>query len=817
MSSLSTARKLTAAARSDITGLRFIARSAILRRSSTFPPTGNSQLPSGRRGWLALCASAPNIFDRSKQTTITLGDRLVKGAMCKFVRRLVTINCLHVFALPVKHLPPAPRFLPSPQSRALSPYNFPSPQSPTPNPRTICLRTILQPPDTTAHWSQTNLPLAEGLSNIKLITADTQLDEARTIAIALRETLETPGKTAALVTPDRTLARMVAAQMQRFGIEIDDSGGYKLTDTPTGCFLRLTIEMIASQAAPSPLLALLRHPFAAAGVDTAECRRLSRLLEMKILRGIRMEEGMDALARAASDYPALAGLLTNIAEKASPLAECFRLKNIPLKTLLEKHIAFAEWFAQTPEQPGEQRLWAGDSGNQFATFMADLSANADTLEEIDPASYAELLETLMARETYRPRFGLHPRLHILSPLEVRLQHFDRVILGGINEGTWPSAMQTDPWMSRPMRHNFGLPAQERSVGQSAHDVYMLCSGPEVILTRASKIEGTPTVPSRWLVRLETLVKGLDAAFYETMRIDKWYILGRKLLDAPIPIPPTGRPQPCPPLEARPRQLRVTAIDTWLRDPYMVYAQYILKLKKLEPLDKEPDAADFGTLVHKALEIFIKENPAILPENAYAQLLQAGRAAFAARLDRPAVACLWWPRFEAMAEWLVEREKERRGDVAQVLGELEGKWSFEVDDKPFTLTTRIDRLEINRDGSLALVDYKTGTIPTKAEIESGLANQLLLEALIAQYGTLEPAITPGDVSSLEYWKLAGNADDCEIKNIQVEGINTAGERLENLISEFDNAAKPYTAQNDPSKMPRFNDYAHLTRKAEWEAV
>ena len=683
--------------------------------------------------------------------------------------------------------------------------------------RTTCLRAIFQPPDTTAGWAQALLPLAEGLTNIHLVTADTQFDEARMIAVALRETLETPGKTAALVTPDRGLALMVATQMQRFGIDLDDSAGHALMDTPTGCFLRLACEMVASRAAPSPLLSLLRHPFAAVGLEPVECRRLSRVLEIKLLRGIRRAEGMNALASAQDVPKDLQHLLAAIDELMSPFDECFRQKKVSLKKLLEIHMTFAEALAATPDESGAQRLWSGDAGNQIAAFLAELASHADTLSDIDPVSYPGLLETLMSGETYRPRFGRHPRLHILSPIEARLQHFDRVILGGLNEGTWPSMLQADPWMSRPMRSGFGLPAPERLIGQSAHDVYLLCAGPEVILTRANKIEGSPTVPSRWLVRLETLVKGLDPAYFESMRRDAWYEHGKQLLDAPIPHPPYPRPEPAPPLLARPRQLRVTAIDTWLRDPYMVYAQYILRLRKLEPLDKEPDAADFGTLVHKALELFTRRFSSELPDDGFAQLLNCGRTAFVERIDRPAVACLWWPRFEAMAQWVLEREKERRGSIAQVLSELEGRWDFDVGGKPFTLTTRIDRLEIGNDGGMAIIDYKTGTIPTQAEIDNGLANQLMLEALIASHGTLQSAIGAHAVSGLEYWKLSGNSDDCEIKNIRVEGIDEARARLENLIRAFDVLAQPYSAQNDPSKMPRFNDYKHLTRAQEWEAV
>jgi ATP-dependent helicase/nuclease subunit B len=373
-------------------------------------------------------------------------------------------------------------------------------------------------------------------------------------------------------------------------------------------------------------------------------------------------------------------------------------------------------------------------------------------------------------------------------------------------------------MSRPMRHAFGLPSPERDIGHSAHDFYFLAAAPDVIMSRARKVEGTPTVPSRWLVRLETLVKGMDAAYFASMHADAHYEQGKIVLDAPAKIPALDRPAPVPPLKARPRQLRVTVIDNWLRDPYMVYAQYILNLRPLEELDREPDAADFGTLVHQALENFVCNWPQALPENALEKLLEYGRAAFADFVDRPAVACLWWPRFEAMAEWLLDIEKERRPTLSRVLGELKGTWSFDVGGKPFTLTTRIDRMEFGAHNAVTLIDYKTGYVPTQTEIAKGLANQLLLEALVIMNGTLEPY--PGGVSKiqgLEYWKPAGNLDNCEIITVGTENIAAAKARLEELIRRFDNAATPYESASDPSLAPRFNDYRHLTRREEWETI
>ncbi len=681
------------------------------------------------------------------------------------------------------------------------------------------IRDIFAPPAATANWARLSAPLPESLQGIKLLEADTLIEEARAIAVAMRGALETPEKTVALITPDRTLARMVSAQLARFGIVVDDSAGKPLVNSPPACFLRLCIEMVASRAAPAALLALLRHPLAAAGLPPAKLRKLSRELELASLRGIRHQSGLEILKKSAATEE-LSDLLSGLAEKSAAMSELFAPhQNASFKELLTAHITFAEWLAGSDTQDGASRLWAGEAGNALAETIAQWSEQAKILPPFDPFIYPALFDALLATETYRSQINLHPRLHILSPIEARLLQFDLVILASLNEGTWPKDAETDPWMSRPQRAEFGLPAHSRAIGQNAHDVAMqLLSAPEILLTRARKVEGTPTVPSRWLVRISTLLGAKTPEIFADMNSAEYFAAARGILEKPADISAICAPAPVPPLAARPRKLRVTAIDTWLRDPYALYAQYILQLKRLDALDREPNSADFGSIIHKALEDFTLKFPRELPEDIVGELLNSGRVAFAEFMDRPAAECLWWPRFVSMAQWLAPLEKIRREKSAQVYSEVKGKWEFMVDGKPFALSTRIDRLEqiaTSEHNEYIMADYKTGVIPTKNERERGLANQLPLEALIVQNGTLAQDVAAGQIRQAEYWKLAGNEEKCEILEVEID-INETLTRLENLIREFDNPEKPYAAPSDSSLL-RYNDYEHLERRKEWEVV
>jgi ATP-dependent helicase/nuclease subunit B len=391
-----------------------------------------------------------------------------------------------------------------------------------------------------------------------------------------------------------------------------------------------------------------------------------------------------------------------------------------------------------------------------------------------------------------------------------------VILGSLNEGTWPTPSEIDPWMSRPMRARFKLPPAQRAVGQSAHDIYLLCASGEVLLTRSQKVEGTPTIPSRWLVRLATLVGGHDKAWLQSMDVSAYYTEGKRLLDLADEMPALQSPKPKPPLHVRPRKLKVTAVDEWLTDPYRVYARNILRLKKLDELDQDPDAADFGNMVHKAMEQFVALYPSTLPEQPLQVLLACGREAFAEKMTFPAVASLWWPRFEAMAAWIIEQEQSRRARIKKIMAEVKGQWDFDVDGNLFTLITRIDRLEINNDNSITIADYKTGSVPSQADIKSGKKNQLLLEALIALHGNLEPPLAkPLSMQQLEYWKLSARQNSSAISKANLEHIPEALARLYSLIRIYDNPDQSYAPPKQSSTQnEEYNDYAHLTRRNEW---
>jgi ATP-dependent helicase/nuclease subunit B len=678
------------------------------------------------------------------------------------------------------------------------------------------LRETLRPAPTTDAWralvERGGDDIGRGLDGLSLTVAADPAEEALAIALALRQALETPGRSAALVTPDRDLARRVAAELKRWDIVIDDSAGRPLAHTGAGSFLCLVAEAAEARFAPVPLLALLKHPFARAGGDAAAFRAMARLLDAA-LRGPRPDPGLDGVTRAlANKDQALRSWWHGVAAMLRPLETALAAREATLAQLVAAHLQAAQALAC---DHGENcLLWADSDGTVAAAFTTALEESAAGLPAIAPSSYAPLFRRLAMGQPVRQPFGQHPRLAILGPLEARLQRFDLTILGGLNETVWPQSAGADPWFSRPMRATLGLEPPERGIGLSAHDFAMLAAGPTVLLTRALKADGAPTVPSRWLQRLTQLARGLGMDARLKAGDDMAALAARLMTVAPAPRLP--RPRATPPLAARPRELPVTAIETWLRDPYAIYARRVLRLRLLDPLDQQIGPLERGNALHKALELFVAQCPAELPPDATARLIAIAEAVFAEMAIPQAVLALWRARLPSAARWFVEAfERPRRAAITQSWLERTGQLIFAAPGGAFTLTARADRIDKRTDGTGAVIDYKTGALPQKSWTATFLAPQLPLEGAILAAGGFD-GVPRMETGELLYVKLSGGVRPGEPRALEDAAALPAQAlaRLQSLVALFDDAATPYMPRIRPRSTGDEGDYDHLARVREW---
>jgi ATP-dependent helicase/nuclease subunit B len=687
------------------------------------------------------------------------------------------------------------------------------------------LRETLRPAPTTDAWRALadagGGDIAQGLSNMSLATAADPAQEALTIALALRETLEQDGKTAALVTPDRMLARRVAGELERWRIAIDDSAGRPLAHTSAGAFLCLLAEAAEQNFAPVPLLALLKHPFARLDGDTVTFRRQARVLDRLALRGPRPDPGLAGIGRAIAhahaeardpDTQAACAELGNWWESVTrvliPLERAFAQTALTLPDIIAAHLTAAEGLSCADGQ--DCPVWGDADGEVAAQFFAQFRDGAAGLPPFEPRAYPSLLRALTMKTAVRPRFTRHRAIAILGPLEARLQNFDLTILGGLNEGTWPQSVPADPWFSRPMRETLGLEQPERAIGLAAHDFAGLAASGDVLLTRAAKAEGAPTIASRWLQRLSQLTDGLGLTIPQSPHLEN-----ARRLDAVQPLPPIAPPTPRPPLKSRPRRLSVTEIETWLRDPYAIYARHVLKLKPLDPLDAPVGPLERGTALHRILELYKQKFPVGPPDDAPAQLMAIADDIFRTLAIPKAALAVWRPRFEKAAHWFAAFERDRAAGIARSLLEVRGKRSFFAPEGEFILSGVADRIDLLNDGNAAILDYKTGRPPSAAQVRELLTPQLPLEGAILAAGGF-PGLDKLAAEELLYLQISGGAEGGRAQPLSdvPDLIARAIAQLAARIAWFDNPATPYRSRVRPFSLSSEGDYDHLARVREW---
>jgi ATP-dependent helicase/nuclease subunit B len=703
------------------------------------------------------------------------------------------------------------------------PGNHPAP------PRTREIMTALNPVPLTANWAarlgensasaeagEADSPRLADMSGIDLLEAPDPRAEAGAIALAMRGVLETPDKTAALVTPDRRLARRVAVELRRWNIEVDDSAGRALATTPLAQFMRLVNDMVASNFAPVPLLAVLKHPLACLGRTRGALLGDVRQLERTYLRGPRPTgglAGLRALADADGDAGSAAGAL--IAELGKAVQTLTDMPDpAPLDMRLDALEAACRILLARPDAHAESVLEADPHGADIADFFDNLREYAGLCVAIPHHDWPALFDLWVARPVVRDNPTGDTRLFIWGLLEARLMQADLMVLGGLNEGDWPKLPETGPWLSRPMRAELGLSAPERRIGQAAHDFVQAASAPQVLLTRAGKIDGTPTVAARWLRRIETLCGKLPR--HQGNRLLAMW----SQLDTPNgPSRPVARAQYTPPVPARPAQLSVTQIETLIRDPYALYARKILGLREWEAVDGPLLANHRGTFLHAIFENLMRENQRDFVENMPAALLDTAEKIAREMPGGETVLDFWRARLAALADWFSAYERDRAHRASQIWVEATGDLCWDIEGAPFTLTAKADRIDRREDASYRIIDYKTGQPPTQIAIKNHIAVQMTLEAAMLERGAFAAAgVRAGPVSDLEYLHLSGRYPPGRAHAVKLEDglFDAALASVEKLIAAYRAPDKAYISQARPNLINFESRYDHLARVDEWRA-
>jgi ATP-dependent helicase/nuclease subunit B len=643
-----------------------------------------------------------------------------------------------------------------------------------------------------SHKWETLRPAERRLSGMRYAELPDAASEAQAIALALRETVETPGKTAALVTPDRQLAARVAALLRRWGIEADDSAGKPLSQLPAGTLLLGIASAAAEELAPIPLLALLKHPLV--GGEGEE--------RVRWLEHVR---GLDLALRGPRPPAGLAGLDARFAKDASRAWSAVRERVAPLDAMLREPVSLSHLAVRIGEAAtvlAGDAAWRGPDGRMAAELIAELQTSESAAQLMVTADDAlPLLRQLLDERAVRPPYGGHPRIFIWGLLEARLQRADLLVLGGLNEGVWPALPAPDPWLPPKVRATLGMPTLEFRIGLSAHDFASALGAPEVLITRAKRDSRSPTVASRFLLRLDAISGGLP----------RDHVLERitRALDDPGPPHPADRPAPSPPAEQRPDKISVTAVDRLKADPFAFYAQAILRIRKQDPVDDDHTARWKGEAVHKVFEEWLLHDecsPDKLRLRAE-QLLQD-------EAIHPMLRALWAPRLLEAIDWVAELERRNQAEGRRPLvAEADGEGVV----AGVTIYGRADRIDRLADGGLAIIDYKTGKPPSQKAIDEGFALQLGLLGLIGRAGGFDAVA--GDPTAFEYWSLAryrgkfGRLMRPDKDMPPGDFLNHANRNFAEAVRDYLTGSEPFTAKLNPAYAP-YGDYDQLMRLEEW---
>jgi ATP-dependent helicase/nuclease subunit B len=704
----------------------------------------------------------------------------------------------------------------------------------------------LRPAETTHVWAERkqNTP-SEGmpgaLSGVTLIEAPGEREEGLAIAIALRDALdEAREKTAALVTPDRNLARRVSAELLRFGIVADDSGGAPLATSPQAILFQTLLRCVYEPSDPIDLLVVLKHPLSRFGRAKQHIARAADALELVALRGVigevdavtlgsvfenSLQKGADMgrlplwMGRVSdADIEAAHEIAKALKESLAPLHAFAREIAISVPEAIQAAVKAFETIG-CDETGSLHSLYEGDAGEAFAAHLRGLMT-ADTGFQFAPDTFPDVHSALISGKTVKPKTGSDPNVFIWGSLEARLQEVDTIVLGSLNEGSWPGAVPEDPFLSRGMKSDMRLDPPERRIGQAAHDFQMALGTDKVVLTRSLRVGGAPSVASRWLQRL-TAFAGKERSD-EMRQRGAHYLHWADELDRRKDIPLEPRPAPKPPLELRPKHVSITKVETLRRDPYSIYARDILKLVPLDPLVRAPDERERGTLFHEIMHRFIKMGVPADKDDAETKLWDIAFQAFQEAMLPPDVRALWWPRFERLIEEIVKEELKRRAIIDASFLETTAS-STAISDTGVTISGRADRIDVLKSGGIDILDYKSGDNPEDAVAAKLQDPQLALEAALAKRGSFRE-IGPQSVKALMYYRLKSkgklNAKPIKMPK-NCENPDALGDKawgqLIRLIASFNDPATPYTSNVlPPRRKDREGDYDHLARVLEWSA-
>ncbi len=640
-------------------------------------------------------------------------------------------------------------------------------------------------------------------SHISKIECSNNFEELSIISLITKYVHETSNDSIAIIVSDEIFANQLDVELKNLNLDVNNAFGNKISRTELLKFLFLILDVIKNKYETVALLSLLKHDFTLFGYSKEELNRLVLMLEDRILRGYG-DLGYDGIIKKVNENKNIE--LMNFIKRITETLNSFICEKLDFQSIIKSHIELAENIASNSEISGSDIFWNNSkNGDELLNFFNEAIKESESYGKVkDCDEYSYLLDYLIAENSYSDRYSIHPMVNIISPQEAKLINYDLVILTNLNDGKFPPHISTDPWMSKSMRKAFGLPDREELIGNFAYDFTQFLCNSKVILTRSLKEDGILTVKSKYLMRLETFLLCQNGLKLEENNIWKEVFKKRNSVERNITI---KRPKPTPPLDKRPRELYATKIEKLMNNPYDIYAEKILNLKKKEDFYENKVFAFFGSAVHEALEKYIQNYKPSDMGKLYEKLIKYGKESFDKYFTDETSKELFFIRFSNIARWFIEQDESVRANGYSVYAERVEK--LYIKDIDFTLAAKIDRIEESETGSINIIDYKTGNVPSASDVLSAKKPQLTIEAIILENKKTD---------KLVYWSIKGKGDEKiqEIDSNISELVDRGKDGIRRLIAHFNVFENSYIATafdlNDQNHYA--SDYKHLSRVEEW---
>ncbi len=544
---------------------------------------------------------------------------------------------------------------------------------------------------------QRGADISKLFNDVHTIEASNELELAKHIIDLVQEVFRQQHKVVTIVTPNRQLSKILRVYCQQSNINVDDSFGIPLSDTAIGSLLLQVMKWNDNKKNYKELLKIMSHPLSRPywGGLAAKLDFWGRYKQRSFQEAIHTY-----IPENSAEQEALAGLTALINTRDFG---CFQEALTHGIDLLQR------WGVDLNDLDGFEEI-------------------SQTLAKVDSLDALKFLFQTASLRTQTPK-GQHVR--IMGVLEVRLMNPTVLIIANLNEGEWPLPPSSTSWLPSAVRNNLGLPGVDQVTGVSSKVLLSLLTSRKVFLCRTTHTKGQPTQASRWWRRLKLLagVHSVDLACSQ-------------LSDASRP---RNRSYPLKiPNDLLPQSLSISELSLLMNNPGQFILERILKLNPLPPWEAEVDQRHKGIIVHDILKQAVTQGLSLeqMMELSQQQLnelnLSAHRHIF---WDDEITQCL--KNFQKLQTTL----KTKRTWV-----EVKGSWTIETQFGQVTVVGRADRIDQLEDGSWQIIDYKTGSLPTKQSVYQGLAPQLTVLGLMLTKGAFKD-IPPGSPFLVSYWGLS----------------------------------------------------------------